>query len=390
MSATIPLGEVVEIRGGGTPRRSVTKYWGGHIPWATVKDFKSTRLEATRESLTPEGVESSGTNIVPAGSIIVPTRLAVGKAAISAVDLAIDQDLKALLPKENVDRRFLLHFLLYKAEFLKDQARRTMTNGIKPSLLRFLEFPDLRLEEQKRISAILDKADDIRRKKERMLAMVETAVEAAFLDFFGDAATNPKGWPELALGSVGLVHGVMQESWKRNELPLQKPFLRLTNISRNGFALADVKMIGLTSAEFERAQLQAGDVLIVGRHDDPDEIGRAIVWDGPVNECVAQSHLIRFRADKSIVLPGYISRLLNSKGGQWRLIAASRTKSGMNAVSASRIVELAIPVPTIELQQRFTCLLRTCQALAEKMEDGRSEVGNLHASLSQRAFRGEL
>ena len=135
--------------------------------------------------------------------------------AISTVDLAIDQDLKALLPKENVDGRFLLHFLLFKAKFLEDQARRTSIKGIKPSVLRSLEIPDLRHEEQRRIAAILNKADEIRCKREQTLAMVEKTVDAAFLDLFGDPVANPKGWPESALDTLGIVQRGLQDSWKR-------------------------------------------------------------------------------------------------------------------------------------------------------------------------------
>ena len=144
MNTSIPLGEIVEIRGGGTPSRSVEAYWGGPIPWATVKDFNSTCLDATLESITPEGVVNSATNIIPSGAIIVPTRMAVGKAAINSIDLAINQDLKALLPRENIDQQFLLHFLLSKARFLEDRAQGATVKGIKLDLLRSLEFPNLK------------------------------------------------------------------------------------------------------------------------------------------------------------------------------------------------------------------------------------------------------
>ena len=97
MNELVCLGEIVDIKGGGTPSRSINEYWDGSIPWATVKDFKSTSLESTLESITSDGVANSATNIIPAGSIIVPTRMAVGKAAINTVDLGINQDLKALL-----------------------------------------------------------------------------------------------------------------------------------------------------------------------------------------------------------------------------------------------------------------------------------------------------
>ena len=390
MSATIPLGEVVEIRGGGAPRRSVPKYWGGHIPWATVKDFKSTRLGKTRESITLEGVKNSGTKIVPAGSIIVPTRMAVGKAAISTVDLAINQDLKALLPKEKVDRRFLLHFLLHKAEFLEDQVQNTIAKEINTSLLRSLEIPALRLDEQQRIADILEKADDIRLKRERSLAMIETAVAATFLDIFGDPAANPKGWPVQAVGTLGIVQGGLQESWKRYGLPLQKPCLRAANVFRNRSAPKEIDEVGLTATEFERLVLQEGDLLIVGRHDDPDELGRATIWDGSVDECVHQGQLIRFRAETSKVLPGYISRMLNLKGKRRQLIAAGRTRSGINAISASRVKELAVPVPALELQRKFAHLHRKYQVLANKMERSKKEADDFFSSLSQRAFRGAL
>ena len=107
MTTTVPLGEVVEIRGGGTPSRSVPDYWDGPIPWATVKDFKSTVLENTQESITPEGVSNSATNVVPSGSIIMPTRMSVGKAEIKLIYIAINQDLKAISPNnQSIDISF--------------------------------------------------------------------------------------------------------------------------------------------------------------------------------------------------------------------------------------------------------------------------------------------
>ena len=111
MMRTIPLGELIAIRGGGTPSRTVPEYWSGDIRWATVKDFKSTELSETEESITQEGIRQSATNVIPAGSVIVPTRMAVGKAAINTIDLAINQDLKALMPNSKLSPDFLAWLL---------------------------------------------------------------------------------------------------------------------------------------------------------------------------------------------------------------------------------------------------------------------------------------
>ena len=71
----VRLGDVVDIKGGGTPDKSTPEYWGGAIPWASVKDFKSTEINTTTDSITQLGVANSSTNIIPAGTIIIPTLL---------------------------------------------------------------------------------------------------------------------------------------------------------------------------------------------------------------------------------------------------------------------------------------------------------------------------
>jgi type I restriction enzyme S subunit len=200
MKDFVPLGDVVEIKGGGTPSRAIPEYWDGEIPWATVKDFKSTIIDSTLERITAKGATSSATNIIPAGAIIIPTRMAVGKVAINKVDLAINQDLKALLPTKEVDANFLLHFLLSQAEYLESRAQGATVKGIKLDLLRSLSFPRLSLNEQRRIAAILDTADNICRKCEKSLAMADELLKSVFLQMFGDPINNPKG---LCIDEIG-------------------------------------------------------------------------------------------------------------------------------------------------------------------------------------------
>ena len=93
----VKLGEVLSFKGGGTPSKKSPEYWGGDIPWASVKDFKTTVLSKTQDSITSLGVSNSATNIIPKGSIIIPTRMALGKVAVNTVDMAINQDLKAVV-----------------------------------------------------------------------------------------------------------------------------------------------------------------------------------------------------------------------------------------------------------------------------------------------------
>ena len=157
----VPIGEVVDFIGGGTPSRDVNNYWNGEIPWASVKDFKGPSIDSTLESITHVGLSASSSALIPAGHVIMPTRMALGKAAINSIDVAINQDLKALKPKTRIDTRYLLHAILSRAKEIQSHGKGATVQGITIERLRAIQIPLPPLEEQRRIAAILDKASSI-------------------------------------------------------------------------------------------------------------------------------------------------------------------------------------------------------------------------------------
>lgn len=181
---TIKLGHLVSITGGGTPDRSNPDFWGGNIPWATLKDFKALEISSTMESITDAGLKASTAKIAAAGSIIVPTRMAIGKAAINAVPVAINQDLKALrvLDPEMLDRDYLFRFLLSKATYLESQGKGATVKGITLNILQDLDVPVLPIREQQRIATVLSKADSLRRKRQEAIQLADDLLKAAYLN----------------------------------------------------------------------------------------------------------------------------------------------------------------------------------------------------------------
>ena len=150
----VRLGELVlSIIGGGTPSKNNPAFWGGGIPWASVKDLNvETYLNSTIDSITEKAISSSSTNLIPKGSIIVCTRMGLGKIAINLIDVAINQDLKALILSNNVDQMFF--FKKYKN--YKITGSGMTVHGIRQDeLLNFL-FPLPPLPEQHRIVARID------------------------------------------------------------------------------------------------------------------------------------------------------------------------------------------------------------------------------------------
>ncbi len=154
------FGDVVErIVGGGTPSRSNPAYWGGEIPWMTVKDFANFDPYRAQETITEEGLKHSASHLIPKGIIIMSTRMALGKAVIYEVDVSINQDLKAIFPKRDMDSRFLYFWFEHHAEMIESLGSGSTVKGISLQDLRRVKFLKAPLKEQTAIAAVLSDMD---------------------------------------------------------------------------------------------------------------------------------------------------------------------------------------------------------------------------------------
>ena len=175
MTATTRLGDLVSILGGGTPSRNRADYYNGDIPWVTVKDLKDElTISTSQERITRLGLENSASRLVPAGNVIIATRMAVGKAVRTLTDVAINQDLKAVVCGQRIDSRFLLFFLRSRAPILEAKASGATVKGILIRDLQELEVVLPPLPEQQRIAARLEQADWLRRTYRYALELAPT------------------------------------------------------------------------------------------------------------------------------------------------------------------------------------------------------------------------
>jgi type I restriction enzyme S subunit len=273
---------------------------------------------------------------------------------------------------------------------LEFQGRGVTQQNISKSIVEKLEIPLPPLEEQRRIAAILDKADGVRRKRKEAIRLTEELLKSTFLEMFGDPVTNPKGWEVIGLGKISQIQGGLQVTPARKELPLEVPYLRVANVYRDKLLLDEIKNIRVTSSELERINMKAGDILIVEGHGNKEEIGRSSVWDGSIENCVHQNHLIRVRLDPNKAEPIYISAYLNSAGGRCQLTKFGKTTSGLNTISTSNVKATKVLCPPIEMQKRYLDFQRKLTEAKNASVEHLEQSENLFNSLLQRAFRGEL
>lgn len=176
--------EVEAIVGGGTPSKDVLEYWGGEIPWASVKDFVATRLCKTVDYITPKAIKESSTNLIPAGTLITPTRMALGRVAFFNCDVAINQDLKAIFPKKSLTKEFLFYWFQSNAEKIEAAGTGSTVKGIRLELLREFGLVLPPLPEQKKIAAILTTVDDKLDVIERQIDATQTLKQGLMQTLF--------------------------------------------------------------------------------------------------------------------------------------------------------------------------------------------------------------
>ena len=119
------------------------------------------------------------------------------------------------------------------------------------------------LEEQKRIAAILDKADAIRRKRQQAIDLTDQLLRSVFLELFGDPVTNPKGWRRIALQDV--VSAVIDcphstPRWTEEG----KVAIRTSNLTVGGWDWADKRYV--SEEEYhdrsKRSYVEPGDIIL--------------------------------------------------------------------------------------------------------------------------------
>ena len=130
-SQNLPVGwieatveDLCEVIGGGTPTTQNGEYWDGGIPWITSADIHAINDIRPRRSITKQGIESSTTNLVPSGSIVVVTRVGLGKVAIATEPICFSQDSQGLVFDGNeIFGLYLTYYLSQAVQRFKYEGR---------------------------------------------------------------------------------------------------------------------------------------------------------------------------------------------------------------------------------------------------------------------------
>ena len=238
------------------------------------------------------------------------------------------------------------------------------------------------LSEQERIVDILDQADRLRCLRAEADAKIARILPALFIKMFGDPATNPMGWEERTLGEIGQLDRGRSRHRPRNDPSLlggSYPLVQTGDIANSGGRIARFTQ---TYSELGLAQSKmwpAGTLCIT--------IAANIANTGVLefDACFPDS-VVGFVPSEQTTTE-YVQFLLAK---MQNVLERAATQVAQKNINLAILRKLVVPVPPIDLQNRFTDHVRGFFACRTTQALSNDKLDRLFACAANRAFSGDL
>lgn len=409
------IGNVVEkIIGGGTPSKSINSYFEGDFPFMTVKDMRVSRPVDTIDKITQEAIKNSATNIIEIGTLIVSTRMGLGKIVSVDFPVAINQDLKALYLTKSVNKSFFEYQYRFLAKHIESLGTGTTVKGIRVETLKEIELSIPPLNEQIRIAnkldSVLAKVDVAQARLEKIPTLLKRFRQSVLA-----AATSgelTREWREFNLEQLeNFFISDAIDSYDGRELELLPsnwcylPFHKAGEIKSN---LVDPKLtpeaIHLAPNHVEP---NTGKILeLVTVEQDEVKSGKHKFFSGQIVYSKIRPYLNKvcfvefdglcsadmYPIDAKIETKYLLYYMLSERFVNWTSQQQGRVV--LPKINQNALNKIPVPTPSINEQKEIVRRVESLFALADTVEKqylaAKQRLDRLSQSILAKAFRGEL
>ncbi len=382
----IELGEVCNFQGGSQPPKNV---WinnpkDGYIPMLQIRDF----TQSPQNEYVPT---SNSLKICKEDDILIARYGASVGKILTGLSGAYNVAIVKTIPDAKSLIKPYLYFYLKSDLFqnlLKSVGSRAAQQGFNKEDITKFKIPLPPLSEQKRIAAILDKADAIRRKRKQALELADEFLRATFLDMFGDPVSNPMGWnnckiEDLCKTIVDCPHTTPQYCDPTEGIPC----IRTSDLQKGFLEFETTKYVTPENyaVRIKRHEPSSGDIVY---SREGERFGIAALIPQETKLCLGQRMML-FSPDRSKCTSEFLWGLLNSKGIYQQALKEVGGATSPH-VNVGAIKKFKAIIPSMGMQRDYSDAIKKMYYLRNKSIDKLSTADTLFASLSQRAFRGEL
>lgn len=380
------IGNIIDLTIGKTPSRKKSEYFTGDNLWVSIADIKSINLTNTKEKITEQAIKDSNIKKVKAGTLIMSYKLSIGKMAFTSQDLYTNEAIVALNIKINdLDKKFLYYYLL-NADLEKTTDRAVKGKTLNKAKIEqiHIQFPPL--QQQEKIVKVLDLTSNLIEKQKELLEKYDLFLKSKFIEMFGDPITNPMGWEVVKLENIcnKITDGT------HNSPPM----------SENGFKYITAKHIKENKIDFEkdetyiseeehkkifsRCNPMKGDVLYI-----KDGATTGIACINTLEEEFSLLSSVALLKPSLNIKSEYIVLYLNNKSVKENILL-NMAGGAIKRLTIKKIKDIEIPVPNIELQNKFASIVEKIETIKEKENQKLKQFEDLHNSMMNKAFKGEI
>ena len=312
----------------------------------------------------------------------------IGRAAIvpsDATKMNCNQAVAIVRPSDKVDRKFLQYWL--SSNDALSQMSKGKVTGVISNLslgqIGQLEIPLPPLEVQRRIAAILDQADALRRLRLRALDRLNTLGQAIFHDMFGNLDMRSLELGELANLKRGPFGGALKKDifvpegyqvYEQSHAISKNPFHGRYFIDKIKFN------------EMKGFEIRTEDLIV----SCSGTLGRVLRIPVNAPRGVINQALLRIRPNQDLIRPAFLEAFLETSQLKNFLSGFSRGTGLQNFPPMTEVRKIPVPTPSLELQDTFIERIASVGNCSEVMHRGLMSLEKSFVSLQHGAFRGEL
>ena len=394
MTAAVPLSEVAEVN-----PRSVTDGWLStdevdFFPMAAVDAEKTVARASERRALQQV---SKGFTSFRNGDVLlakITPCFENGKISQASVTTPVafgSTEFHVVRCGEKLDGRYLVHFL--RRQEVREDGERKMTGSggqrrVPKHFIESLEIPLPPPAEQRRIAAILDKADALRTKRREGLAQLDRLAQSIFVEMFGDPATNPRGWKSSQLGQICEV-GSSKRVFVEELVDEGIAFYRGTEVGQLGEGEVVQPRLFISHDHYERLKAEAGvprkgDLLLPSICPD----GRIYTVDTDRPFYFKDARVLWIKVGQARISSTFLRHYLKLQFAKnYSKIASGTTFAELKIFA---LKSLDVHLPPMDLQRRFADAIAVTESQRLAAKSSYEGLRRLFQSLQYRAFRGEL
>lgn len=371
------LGDMV---GGGTPTTKKKEYWHGKTAWISSADVEENdiyNINMTR-FITQEAIDNSATKIIPKNSILIVSRVGVGKVAKAPCDLCTSQDFTNIVDVKG-DSTFLTYAVLRLMQSKLQCVQGTSIKGIPSDEIRNYIMNVPSLPEQQKIADFLSTIDTIIEKQRATVSAWEERKKGVMQKLFSqevrfkaDDGSDFPDWEEKKLGDIGTVKMCKRVLKEQTSESGDVPFYKIGTFGGipDAFISRELYEELKTKYSFPRK----GNILLSAA----GTIGRTVIYDG--EDAFFQDSNIVWLDNDSSVLDKFLLQFYNQTS--WDNIEGGTIKRLYNGLFLSKI----IPLPSLPEQQKIADCLSALDAVIEKQKETLEKWQELKKGLLQQMF----